>query len=179
MKKLTLILLTIVLFALSLSGCENSGAPNETDSGSNNAEVITDLSSYDISISKNDDNGFDICYELERDEDFTYEKYIVKLTRYGSVDSVIGASEETCAYLSNATENAIEQAKDQLAAIAQEYGCEPAYYLSIEENGTFLCRMEIIVSIEPESTSEEYIESGCNIDHEHKFFSQPILLGAP
>ena len=66
----------------------------------------------------------------------------------------------------------LKTAEEKLAAQISQYTNHSDFYLQIDEG--YLCLyVEVIVDIENSSTGE-YEEHGCGIDHEHKFFGERI-----
>ena len=75
-------------------------------------------------------------------------------------------------YLDSIDIDLLNTAEEKLTAQISQYTNHSDFYLQIDEG--YLCLyVEVIVDIENSSTGE-YEEHGCGIDHEHKFFGERI-----
>jgi len=91
--------------------------------------------------------------------------------------TVIEVDKQYEGYLSSVTDELIEQAEDKISAAITNYPENSGYYLSTDSEGYLCLYVEVIRDIDPPNVVVEgdyTISSGCNIDHEHLFFSERI-----
>ena len=70
-----------------------------------------------------------------------------------------------------------EQAEDKISSSIANYPENSGYYLGTDYEGYLCLCVEVIRDIDPPNVvvdGDYTISSGCNIDHEHLFFSERI-----
>ena len=93
-----------------------------------------------------------------------------------SSNSRVLVEDEHQPYLHDIDVDMLRTAEEKILARIAQYPENSGIYLSKDDNGYLCLCVEVIVKLEPAEvpTDSEFEERGCGIDHEHKFFSEPI-----
>lgn len=82
-------------------------------------------------------------------------------------------SPSTAPYAPDIDPAQLRAAEERLLARVAEYTEEPRVELTLQEGKLCLC-VSLIEPIDPPAVTEDGREEGCNIDHRHLFFCEPI-----
>ena len=186
MRKSTVILLAVLLFVLSFSGCsgdwwqyrnlseEDEKIRKISDQAIKEKFNIKDLSSYNIEINKEADGSIYVSYELFIQDYKTNESYQVEISEDGTVDKVHGKYGKYAVYLPKATKKAVMTAEKKLIEQAKEYGDGGTpFFLGIDSEGYLYLCVEYIVEIDPSTRDENGNPIGCE-DHTHVILKERI-----
>lgn len=133
---------------------------------------LPNLAMYTVSVTEATDGSFRVRYRLTICGYSTDEQYTVQLDHNKEILSIYGDQGKYFRYLPYATPKRMEAAKQRLYQQIIEVGLEPDAdeYLTVNQNGELCFETEVIVDIPNPSG----MGGGCGIDHDHKFFLEPI-----
>lgn len=163
MKKILLVLIAMMLSLSVFSGCDE-GTINDVSEVSSRKETGTKsaITGSDNTITESN------CIIRENDE----YSLVLPISK-----SVLKVRKEYVPYLDDVDFELLKASEEKLSEKISQYSNNSGCYLSKDQEGYLCLCVEAIVSI-PSSEfirdDDEWIQSGCGIDHEHLFFVERI-----
>ena len=172
MKRLIMLMLTVVLLMLIVSGCVNGNA--DVTSGNSKGSTVGDITGNSSHVQGDIDNG-------NNTENLQKKESVLDLISYENGNYFLTLSISLYKlsisdYIQDVASVDIEDLKAAEASIIvqspQEFKSD-SFHIEKDDNGyLYLCR-EVIVELEPPEENG-YVMGGCGYDHDHLFFKEKI-----